>query len=45
MNTADKTLKQNLDWSKEYTKDLIIPKDWENVSYKNDLAPSKLVRL
>ena len=40
MNIADKTLKQNLDWSEEYTKDLTIPKEWENVSYKNDLAPS-----
>tara|TARA_R110000850_G_C9835636_1_gene453773 strand:+ start:481 stop:777 length:297 start_codon:yes stop_codon:yes gene_type:complete len=40
MNIADKTLKQNLDWSEEYTKDLTIPEEWENVSYKNDIAPS-----
>ncbi len=40
MNIADNTLRQNLEWSKEYTKDLTIPKEWENVSYKNDLAPS-----
>tara|TARA_R100000773_G_C4183541_1_gene92239 strand:+ start:29 stop:346 length:318 start_codon:yes stop_codon:yes gene_type:complete len=40
MNIADKTLKQNLEWSEEYTKDLTIPGEWENVSYKDDLAPS-----
>ena len=40
MNIADNTLRQNVEWSEEYTKDLTIPSEWENVSYKNDLAPS-----
>ena len=40
MNIANKTLQHNLEWFEEYTKDLTIPKEWEEQSYKNDVCPS-----